>query len=106
MIESDSRGRLTLGSPHARYLVEVEDDGTTILTPAVVVAKTEGALLERPDLLDLIETNRRVRLTGRPGRPPARDHLLRRGERRHRVQHGPALFGFSGGVRFVGTGLA
>lgn len=72
MIESDSRGRLTLGSPHARYLVEVEDDGTTILTPAVVVAKTESALLERPDILDLIEKNRREGLPGRPGRPSRR----------------------------------
>jgi hypothetical protein len=72
LIEADSRGRLSLGNPNERYLVEVEDDGTTILTPAVVVSKTENALLQRPDILSLIEKNRQNGLQGRTGRPPRR----------------------------------
>ena len=46
MLEVDSRRRISLGSLaiHDRYLVAVEDDGTIILTPAVVMSVAEARL--------------------------------------------------------------
>lgn len=52
--------------------MEVEDDGSIVLTPAVVLSKAELALLNRPEILESIEKNRAAGLHGRRGRP-ARD---------------------------------
>jgi hypothetical protein len=46
LLELDSRRRISLGSlaTHDRYLVEVEEDGTIVLTPAVVMSAAEARL--------------------------------------------------------------
>ena len=46
LLEVDSRRRISLGSlaTHDRYLVEVEDDGTIVLTPAVVMSAAQARL--------------------------------------------------------------
>lgn len=46
LLEVDSRRRLSLGplAEHDRYLVQVEDDGVIILTPAVVMSVAEARL--------------------------------------------------------------
>lgn len=40
-IETDSRGRASLGRPGKRYVVHEEPDGTLILEPAVVITELE-----------------------------------------------------------------
>jgi hypothetical protein len=47
VLEVDSRRRISLGSlaEHDRYLVEVEEDGTIVLTPAVVMSAAQARLL-------------------------------------------------------------
>ena len=51
VLEVDSRRRISLGAlaTHDRYLVEVEDDGTIVLTPAVVMSVTEANLMSAPE---------------------------------------------------------
>jgi hypothetical protein len=46
LLEVDSRRRISLGAlaTSDRYLVEVEDDGTIVLTPAVVMSAVEARL--------------------------------------------------------------
>ena len=60
ILELDGRKRVTLGSMATaeRYIVEVEADGTIVLTPAVVMSHMEAALLARPDILELVEESR------------------------------------------------
>ena len=47
VLEVDSRRRISLGSlaEHDRYLVEVQEDGTIVLTPAVVMPAAQARLL-------------------------------------------------------------
>jgi hypothetical protein len=47
VLEVDSRRRISLGSlaEHDRYLVAVEEDGTIVLTPAVVMSAAQARLL-------------------------------------------------------------
>lgn len=49
IIEVDSRNRISLGElcKHEQYLVRMEDDGTILLIPAVVIALTELKKMER-----------------------------------------------------------
>jgi hypothetical protein len=51
LLEVDSRRRISLGqlAEHDRYLVEVEEDGTIILTPAVVMPAAQARLLAATD---------------------------------------------------------
>jgi hypothetical protein len=53
--EVDSRGRISLGrlarEGTQRYLAHVEDDGTIVLRPAVVVTELEARLLTDPLLV-------------------------------------------------------
>lgn len=64
LLELDSRGRASfaqiLGKSSAgrRYLVRHNDDGTIILTPAVVISTLEARFLANPTVLDQIEKNR------------------------------------------------
>jgi hypothetical protein len=46
LLEVDARRRLSLGvlAEHDRYLATVEDDGTIVLTPAVVLSVAEARL--------------------------------------------------------------
>lgn len=62
VLELDERRRASfgrIGNPdHRRYLVDVDPDGTITLTPAVVVAEHELALLRRPEVVARIEESR------------------------------------------------
>jgi hypothetical protein len=51
LLELDSRRRISLGqlATHDRYLVEVEEDGTIVLTPAVVMSAAEAQLHAAPE---------------------------------------------------------
>ncbi len=55
IVEVDSRRRISLGrlgrAEHTRYLAQVEDDGTIVLTPAVVVSALEARVLSDPKLM-------------------------------------------------------
>jgi len=68
LLEVDSRRRISLGSlaEHDRYLVDVEEDGTIVLTPAVVMSRAQARLLAAAgtsrkidDFLDHPETGSR-----------------------------------------------
>jgi hypothetical protein len=52
LIELDERKRvsLTMGRP-GRYLAHVEDDGTIVLVPAVVMSELEAAVLRDPEIM-------------------------------------------------------
>jgi hypothetical protein len=56
LLEVDSRRRISLGplAEHDRYLVEVEEDGTIVLTPALVMSVAQARLLAAT------ETSRRI----------------------------------------------
>ena len=82
LLEVDSRRRISLGAlaEHDRYLVEVDDDGVIVLTPAVVMSVAEARLHAAPetarkinDFLDNPEKGvRRSRPTGSHlGRSPS-----------------------------------
>lgn len=62
VLELDERRRASfgrIGKPdHRRYLVNVDSDGTITLTPAVVVAEHELALLRHPEIVARIEESR------------------------------------------------
>ncbi len=51
LIEVDARKRLSLGSlaNYDRYLANVEEDGTIVLTPAVVLTAAEARLRAAPE---------------------------------------------------------
>lgn len=51
LLEVDSRRRISFGSlaMHDRYLVDVEEDGTIILTPAVVMSVAQARLFAAAD---------------------------------------------------------
>jgi hypothetical protein len=59
LLELDARGRAQLGryvkDGCTRYLVNVEDDGTIVLTPAVVMSAMEASILADPDLTARIQ---------------------------------------------------
>ena len=67
MLTVDSRRRISLGplAEYARYLVDVEEDGTIVLTPAVVMPAAQARLLtatvtgEIDDFLDHPQTGSR-----------------------------------------------
>ena len=46
LIETDSRGRASLGHPGKRYILHEEPDGTLILEPAVVMTELERRFME------------------------------------------------------------
>ena len=82
LLEVDSRRRISLGplAQHDRYLVEVEEDGTIVLTPAVVISAAQARLLAAAEtsrrideFLDHPETgSRRTRpARSRPSSPPS-----------------------------------
>ena len=55
IVETDSRGRASLGRPGRRYLMHEESDGTLILEPAVVVTELERRFLLNAALQAQIE---------------------------------------------------
>jgi hypothetical protein len=60
VVELDSRGRISLGrlgrAGTQRYLARVEDDGTIVLQPPVVVSAFEARLLANPALVARIQS--------------------------------------------------
>jgi hypothetical protein len=61
VIELDSRRRLSLAriarDEDHRYEVDVEPDGTIVLTPVVTMTSFEAALLRNPNLVQAIQTD-------------------------------------------------
>lgn len=55
LIELDSRRRAPLGrlgnKKHTHYLVDERDDGTLVLSPAVIMTEREASVLADPDLV-------------------------------------------------------
>lgn len=41
IVETDARGRASLGKPGRRYLMHEQSDGTLVLEPAVVITELE-----------------------------------------------------------------
>ena len=56
LLELDARRRISLGkiAQHNRYLVNVEEDGTIVLTPTVVMTVAEAKLLAAPGVVGQI----------------------------------------------------
>ncbi len=54
-IETDQRGRVTLGRPNARFRMTEESDGTLVLEPAVIVTELERRYLANAALQAQIE---------------------------------------------------
>lgn len=50
VIDTDKRGRASLGRPDKRYLLTEEPDGTLVLRPAVVISELERRFLENAAL--------------------------------------------------------
>lgn len=73
VVETDSRGRLTLpgSKPNRRYLVHEEPDGTLVLEPAVVISELERRFLANAALQARIEHARTHPELGE-SRPPRR----------------------------------
>jgi prophage tail gpP-like protein len=71
LLELDDRKRASLAriARHSRYLATVEEDGTVVLTPAVVMSAAEAAYLANPTLASSIE-NARQHPERRRARPP------------------------------------
>jgi len=55
IVETDARGRASLGRPERRYLMHEESDGTLILEPAVVVTELERRFMANTALQAQIE---------------------------------------------------
>lgn len=57
LLELDSRRRVSLGTiaKHDRYLANVEDDGTIILTPAVVMSVAQARLHASPKTSEMVD---------------------------------------------------
>ncbi len=71
LIETDSRGRASLGRPDRRYLLREESDGTLILEPAVVMTELERRFLANAALQAQIDYARQhpEQRIDRPRRP-------------------------------------
>jgi len=59
LVEVDGRRRVPLGrigrKKDTRYLVREDDDGTIVLTPAVVLSEREAAVLANPALIQQLQ---------------------------------------------------
>lgn len=51
LIETDARGRASLGRPGRRYVMHEEADGTLVLEPAVVMTELERRFLVNQELV-------------------------------------------------------
>ena len=71
IVETDARGRASLGRPGRRYLMREESDGTLILEPAAVVTELERRFLANAALQAQIEYARQrpEQRIDRPRRP-------------------------------------
>jgi hypothetical protein len=73
IVETDARGRASLGRPGRRYLLHEESDGTLVLEPAVVVTELERRFLANAAVQAQIEYAK--------AHPDERIKRRRRGER-------------------------
>jgi len=57
LIETDSRGRTNLSkfSKNDRFLGRVEEDGTIILEPAVIVTAAQDRLRRNPETMQMLD---------------------------------------------------
>jgi hypothetical protein len=55
LVETDVRGRATIGHPNSRYLKHEEADGTIVLEPASVITDLERRFLNNAALQAQIE---------------------------------------------------
>ncbi|HEX3828979.1 MAG TPA: hypothetical protein VHV82_17090 [Sporichthyaceae bacterium] len=58
IVETDKRGRASLGRPGQRYLMHEQADGTLVLEPAVVITDMERRFLANAQLQAEIEQAR------------------------------------------------
>lgn len=54
IIDTDARGRASLGQPNHRYLMHEESDGTLVLEPAVVITELERRFLANTEVQEQI----------------------------------------------------
>lgn len=71
IVETDARGRASLGRPGRRYLLHEESDGTLVLEPAVVVTELERRFLSNAALQAEIAQARKHPEERRPRRSRA-----------------------------------
>lgn len=69
IVETDNRGRASLGKPGGRYLMHEESDGTLILEPAVVVTELERRFMANSALQAQIAFAREHPELARPRQP-------------------------------------
>jgi len=58
IVDTDARGRASLGRPGRRYLMHEEPDGTLVLEPATVITELERRFLANAALQAQIEEAR------------------------------------------------
>lgn len=54
LVETDSRGRATVGHPDTRYLLHEHADGTLVLEPAVIMSELERKFMANAALQNQI----------------------------------------------------
>ena len=55
LVETDSRSRVVLpGQPNRRFLLEEQEDGSLLLTPAIVIPESQLEYLTNEELRDLL----------------------------------------------------
>ena len=54
IIDTDSRGRATIGHPDQRYLLREQSDGAIVLEPAVVMSELERRFLANTEIQEQI----------------------------------------------------
>ena len=50
LVRADARGRLSLGRPHAEFLLSEQPDGALVVEPTALVSSLEAALLANDDI--------------------------------------------------------
>lgn len=68
IVETDARGRASLGRPGRRYLMHEESDGTLVLEPAVIVTELERRFMANAALQAQIDHARAHPKERRPRR--------------------------------------
>jgi hypothetical protein len=72
IVETDARGRASLGKPLGRYLMHEESDGTIILEPATVVTELERRFMANSVLQAQVAYAREHPEQQRPRKPRPR----------------------------------
>jgi hypothetical protein len=72
IVETDARGRASLGRPLGRYLMHEESDGTIILEPATVITELERRFMANSALQARLAYAQEHPEQQRPRKPRAR----------------------------------